>query len=539
MRRTERTAPWANGDALTAQLTRHRALTRILVATLFLSAVLIASRESVTRAGPQLAPEDAALALPTSIGVGIQTDRSVTVQFSRPMDPASVAEALVIEPATDVYLSWSEDGSTVEIAPSNRWETDRRYLLTIGPQVVAGTGDQLGEAIELTFTTQTAPAVRRFEIVTPTGTEQAAQPLPDGLNPIAGWDSGEIEGASTQTAIRVEFTADMNREDVEDRFVIEPYVRGTFSWEGNVLSFTPAQRLAPDGEYTVSVAGATDVLGNPVGREAVFSFTTQSVAQVVSVEPAADAENVSAGTVAISFSQPMNVDATTAAFGLWDIQGAATKLPGDVTWNEERTQLSFVSSAPLGGLRLHAIRLGEGAVDIDGNPVTGEWRFWSAPAQLAAPAVGAPAPAPVYTGAVYAPGTPLEGYALEQINSARVAYGFPPLALDPAASAAASGHAWDQALNMYYSHTSLDGRTTSMRLRAAGAVFGLSGENQCYYMGMSALDTLNWCHQAFMAEPWPGYWNHIGNILGPDYTRVGIGIGEANGRVVITWNFLQ
>ena len=78
-----------------------------------------------------------------------------------------------------------------------------------------------------------------------------------------------------------------------------------------------------------------------------------------------------------------------------------------------------------------------------------------------------------------------------------------------------------------------------MRLIDAGASFGMVGENQCYYIGMSAIDTINWCHAAFMSEPWPGYWNHIGNILGADYTRVGVGIGEANGRVVITWDFIQ
>jgi uncharacterized protein YkwD len=40
-----------------------------------------------------------------------------------------------------------------------------------------------------------------------------------------------------------------------------------------------------------------------------------------------------------------------------------------------------------------------------------------------------------------------------------------------------------------------------------------------------------------MAEPYPGYFNHIGNILNPRFTRVGIGIAERNGQVKIVWNF--
>ena len=40
-----------------------------------------------------------------------------------------------------------------------------------------------------------------------------------------------------------------------------------------------------------------------------------------------------------------------------------------------------------------------------------------------------------------------------------------------------------------------------------------------------------------MSEPWPGYPNHIGNILGTRYTRVGIGVADNGSRVVIVWDF--
>jgi uncharacterized protein YkwD len=136
-----------------------------------------------------------------------------------------------------------------------------------------------------------------------------------------------------------------------------------------------------------------------------------------------------------------------------------------------------------------------------------------------------------------APATSLAGYALNQVNAARAAYGFAPLVLDAAVSAAASAHAWDQANNGYFSHTGLNGSTRESRLRAAGVSFTYSGENQCYHMGMSEQATLDWCHAQFMAEPYPGHWNHIGNILDPRATRMGVGIATAGGRTVITWDF--
>ena len=123
-----------------------------------------------------------------------------------------------------------------------------------------------------------------------------------------------------------------------------------------------------------------------------------------------------------------------------------------------------------------------------------------------------------------APASSLAGYALNQVNAARAAYGFAPLVLDAAVSAAAAAHAWDQAYNGYFSHYSLDGRTKEDRLRAQGVSFGWAGENQCYHVGMSEQSTLDWCHAQFMAEPYPGHWNHIGNILNPNARRMGVGI---------------
>jgi uncharacterized protein YkwD len=131
----------------------------------------------------------------------------------------------------------------------------------------------------------------------------------------------------------------------------------------------------------------------------------------------------------------------------------------------------------------------------------------------------------------------LAGYALNQVNAARAAYGFGPVVLDAGVSAAAAAHAWDQARNGYFSHYSLDGRSREDRLRAAGVSFGWSGENQCYHVGLGEQATLDWCHAQFMSEPYPGHWNHIANILNPNARRMGVGIATVGGKTVITWNF--
>jgi uncharacterized protein YkwD len=179
-----------------------------------------------------------------------------------------------------------------------------------------------------------------------------------------------------------------------------------------------------------------------------------------------------------------------------------------------------------------------GARDADGNVIDTSLAFTTKAAPVA-PVVAARGTTTTRTVVVApaAPATSLADYALNQVNAARAAYGFAPLVLDAAVSAAASSHAWDQATNGYFSHTGLNGSTRESRLRAAGVSSSYTGENQCYHMYLTEPATLDWCHAAFMAEPYPGHWNHIGNILDPRFTRMGVGIATVGATTVITWNF--
>ena len=125
------------------------------------------------------------------------------------------------------------------------------------------------------------------------------------------------------------------------------------------------------------------------------------------------------------------------------------------------------------------------------------------------------------------------------VNTARAAYGLPPLVLSSALSAVANEHSWDMLTNGYFSHTSIDGRTKENRLNNAGISYSWNGENICYSYNAarSPTDVLNWCHSQFMSEPYPGYSNHIGNILSTHYHKIGIGIAVSGAKVYITWDF--
>jgi uncharacterized protein YkwD len=338
----------------------------------------------------------------------------------------------------------------------------------------------------------------------------------------------------------------MDRADVESHFSIAPHVDGDLVWDDNTLVFRPSERLEPGARYTISVTGAHDFHGNPLGGKANFSFTTRSGAQLTKTAPEDGATDVEPAAVEMWFSAPMNVKATNKAFALID-SSSGGEVPGVLNWNEARTQLTYTPDAAFAGGRSFDVKM-DGARDEDGNAFDVAWSFDTpapAPAPVNAPARSttstrtAPAPTPPPAPAVPAPApaSSLAGYALNQVNAARAAYGFAPVVLDSAISAVASAHAWDQARNGYFSHYGLNGSTRESRLRAGGVSFGWSGENQCYHVGMSQQATLDWCHQQFMAEPYPGHWNHIANILNPNARRMGVGIATVGGKTVITWNF--
>lgn len=541
-------------ESLGSLLSSHRGTTRVVLAALSFALIIALSTQApVIQAGPHASPLRVESLLPQPIGAGIATDAAVTISFDSAMNPGSVESALQVLPDQPVDLAWNEELDELSVSAERQWRTDETYVLVVGTSAERTDGRPVGGPARYSFTTRTAPTVSDFQVHF--AIEPAAAPTPpaeadakvEALRE-ADADAAVTDGAasvktaqsvSASSAITVSFSDEMDRADVEGRFAITPEVDGDLSWEGGDLVFTPSERMTPGARYTVSVIGAHDVDGNVLGGKGNFSFIVQDGAQVTRTEPETNAVGVTPATVEIWFSEPMDPEATNSAFELRDTSTGAL-VGGHLNWNEAKTQLTFAPDAPLAGGRSFALRIGDASRDVDGNAVEASIQFTTAVTEVVAP----PTPAPRGTASTRtvtvpapAPATSLAGHALNQVNAARAAYGFAPVVLDANISAAASAHAWDQARNGYFSHYGQNGSSRETRLRAAGVSFTYSGENQCYHLGMTERETLDWCHAQFMAEPYPGHWNHIANILDPRFKRMGVGIASAGGRVVITWNF--
>lgn len=90
----------------------------------------------------------------------------------------------------------------------------------------------------------------------------------------------------------------------------------------------------------------------------------------------------------------------------------------------------------------------------------------------------------------------------------------PALAMDPALRVAARGHSQDMAINDYFSHTSLDGRTFDQRIWNAGYTGSLPlGENIAAGQPTPAAVVAGWMSSA----------GHCANIMKPGFAEIGVG----------------
>ncbi len=486
-------------------------------------------QERPSSAAPAPAPTAPVSILPTSVGVGIGTHQALSLDFAQPMDVASVQANLEITPTSGLSLAWTSDARHASVRPSSRWLTDQRYVVTLPAATRLANGSVLGAPLSYTFTTQTAPYINEFA-VDRVGPDVVAERLSvtetlRGDPPPLPADTAD--NASARTTIHIGFSAAMQHADVEDAFLIRPAVPGTFSWEGTMLTFTPGQRLDANARYAISIIGAHDLQGNPLGGDTTFSFTTTPAARIVKIAPAGGATGVTTGTVQIWFSAPVDTDATQGAFRLVDVTRGAD-VAGKVSWSNDATSLTFKPTSALAAGHRFEVRIGDAARDFDGNPVTGTYRFTTRAATVIRPSTSYPPPSASAS---------VQAYALSLINASRKAYGFAPLRLDAALSAVAQAHAVDQVRYNYFSHVGRDGSTYRVRITRAGISWSHAGENQCLDYG-SITHAIAWCHSIMMAEPYPGVWNHIANILDPNFNRVGFGYAQAsNGKLIMTWDF--
>ena len=86
--------------------------------------------------------------------------------------------------------------------------------------------------------------------------------------------------------IQVVFSQPMDHASVEKAFKITPTIKGSFSWQGNVLTFQPADILEKGSTYVVEIGDpAKSMLGKPLSATYRQTFTVLDFPEVAVVAP--------------------------------------------------------------------------------------------------------------------------------------------------------------------------------------------------------------------------------------------------------------
>lgn len=298
----------------------------------------------------QPAPDEPAVA---------QITTSIEVEFNEPVEQASAADALRIEPDVDGSVSWS--GATMIFTPAEPLRLETEYVVTVD----AGVRDLAGnEMVELpgpfTFTTVGRPSLA------------ASDPL-DG-----------DEDVALDATIVLTFSSVMDTASVEAALRIQPTFPHELRWSGNRLEIVPSEPLEAGREYRIRIRdGAADASGATIARPVSIAFrTVEPGLRAATLVPADGIAGIAPTTpIAVIFDRPIDpasVDADLLTITP-DVAGnlEVVAVPGEERDDGAGRILRFTPSGPLASTTTFRVTLdlGVGAVDGGGLARKLTWSF--------------------------------------------------------------------------------------------------------------------------------------------------------------------
>ncbi len=463
----------------------------------------------------------------------------VTIDFSAPMDPASVATALSVDPPAPVTLGWDTGGTRLVVTPTNGWDPATYYTVTVGSSARDENGASLDGPARAAFITRPATVGR----ITASA---AAGPK-----------------ARTDTSFVLAFDRPIDLAAARAALRIEPPVAGSFAASDSDgrptnLTFVPSAPLAPGTSYTVSLDGSvTDADGVPLASIQPLEITTVEAPAIVRFRPFNGTKDVAReADVSVRFTQPMERGSTARAFSV-TVNGKSVK--GKLRWAEKDTVLVFDPAIPFPvGARV-ALAVGKEARSRDGAVLerVKKGSFTAIkPKPTVQPRVKSKTPAPasikpgsgsVGSGKWHA----VETYYLRLMNCTRLggwitssgACSSPggrnvrPLVLDTGISSrVARPYARYLATSGICSHFSRG--NPGSRLRRAGYTSYRWGENIGCRSASNAFASVLGTHLFYQTEK-SSRGGHWVNLMNPAYTRVGIGVWVSGGRVRLVIDFYR
>ncbi len=495
------------------------------------------ARPTLTNASPvnDIVPlTQAAFRIPISTNIDLRAPASIL--FTTPMQPESVESAIAIQPPIPFQLDWSADDTSVSIVPTGHWAPSTYYTVTVGPGALATTGRPMTRPARSSFLTREAASAQ------------------------LGFTERIEKRATIDSSFTIAFDQAVDLASVSESLQVDPPLTGaltrtTAATGASTYTFIPAQPLAPDTKYRLTVSGARDVAGVEIAP-ITMALRTVAAPSVVRFRPRAATTDVARDTMfSVRFTKSMDRASTKAAFS---ITADGKRVPGKVRFAEDDTVLIFDPSSNLPYRASVVTTIAATATSKDDVPLGVPTKATFRVAKKPTPATQATQTRTTTNnnggggGGAVGGGSwaSVERYYLRLMNCTRTGgwvdsggdctspggRNVAPLRFDAGISSkVARPYARKLAVNNMCTHFS--GGNPGDRLRRAGYSSYRWAENLGCRSGNPFSAVLG-SHRFFQSErSWSPDGGHYVNLMNSAYDRVGIGVWVSGGRVRLVVDF--
>jgi len=304
---------------------------------------------------------------PANAAIGVAIGNNITATFSEAMDPLTITSTTftLTDGVTPVTGTVSYTGVTAIFNPLANLAASTLYTATITTGATDLAGNALASNYVWSFTTG---------IVADTTAPTVILTVP--LNAATGVALGNNITATFSEAMDP-LTIDNVTFTLTDG--VTP-VTGTVTYTGVIAVFNPLADLAVSTLYTATITtGATDLAGNPLASDYIWTFTTGIAADIIaptvlSTVPIDLATGVAiSSNITATFDEAMDpLTITTATVTLAD---GITPVAGAVTYIGNTA--NFNPTLDLASNTLYTATITTGATDLAGNPLASDyiWNF--------------------------------------------------------------------------------------------------------------------------------------------------------------------
>src|SRR5215211_7120184 len=260
------------------------------------------------------------------LGSMIGHQSPITFYFNQAVNKSSAESALTGLPAGT--FTWNDD-ATLLFTPTQAYQPNTALKFSLATSLQSANGFGLVEPMELSFTV--ADYLRATNLLPKPGAED--------VNVDAA-----IVASFNQPVVAL--GGDVSSQPAA--FSIQPEVPGRAEWiNTSTYIFYPEPAMAGGTEYTVSLNPELKTESGVALAESAqtsWSFTT-SRPRVVTLEPSVMELLPLDPDIKLTFNQPMLTESVESSFSFSGTEGA---LDGKISWNEEKTVMTFIPDDLLG-----------------------------------------------------------------------------------------------------------------------------------------------------------------------------------------------